>query len=116
MSGLNAGDLDRDIVLQTAAFTQDGAGQESPDWDNADEETICAQWLPAGSREAWQAQTRLSAYVDGVYRIYDRDPRPSPARCRIIGHDGRTYDIKPWIEIERNVGLDIPVVARADQR
>lgn len=114
-TGLNAGDMDREIVLQTAAFTQDAeTGETVPDWANATEETIWAEWLPANSREAWNAQERLRAYVDGVYRIYDKTPRPSPTLCRILGHDGRTYDIRPWEEIRLGEGLEIPVVARAD--
>lgn len=109
--GLNAGELDREIVLQTATKTQDSAsGEELVDWEAAEEETIWAQWLPAGSREAWQAQQRLSAYVDGVFRIYFRD-EPDPALNRIV-FDGKTYDIKGSVEIERAEGWELAVVAR----
>lgn len=111
---INAGALDREIVLQTATTTQDqNSGEEVIDWDDHNE-TIWAQWLPAGTREAWQAQQRLQSYVDGVYRIYYREPAPTAAGSRIIGHDGRTYDIKPPIEIGRADGWDIPVVARGE--
>lgn len=114
MATINAGDLDREIVLQTATKTQDtSSGEEVIDWD-AVSEMIWAQWLPAGTREAWQAQQRLASYIDGVYRIYDRSPRPTPEGSRIIGHDGRTYDVKPVIEIGRGEGLDVPVVARGE--
>lgn len=114
MATINAGALDRVIVLQTASITQDpNSGEEVIDWDNADL-TLWAQWLPAGTREAWQAQQRLQSYVDGVYRIYYIDPAPSADDNRIIGHDGRTYDLKPPIEIGRGEGWDIPVVARGE--
>ena len=112
--GINAGNLDREIILQTATKTQDSStGEELIDWDDV-QETIWAQWLPAGTRESWQAQQRLGSYIDGVYRIYDRTPRPTPESSRIIGHDGRTYDVKPVIEIGRGEGLEIPVVARGE--
>lgn len=111
MSGLHAGLLDREIVLQKAPPVQSDSGEETFDWDNAVEQTVWAQWLPAGTREAWQAQQRLASYVDGVLRIYDLDPRPTPDDTRIL-FDGRTFDIRPYIEIGRSEGLDIPVVAR----
>jgi len=112
--GLNAGDLDREIVLQTATVTQDpSTGEAVSDWDDIDEETLWAQWLPAGTTEAYRAQQRLGAYVDGVFRIYDRDPRPSPTTNRIV-FDGRAFDLKPYVEIGRSEGLEIPAVARAD--
>lgn len=110
--GLNAGEMDREITLQTATVTQNSStGEALTDWTAVEEETIWAQWLPAGSREAWQAQQRLAAYVDGVFRIYYRD-EPDPALNRIV-FDGKTYDIKGAIEIERREGWEIPVVARA---
>ena len=110
--GLNPGNLDREIILQTAEAVQSDSGEETFDWANADEQTIWAEWLPAGTREAWQAQQRLGAYVDGVFRVYDHlEPRPRPDNTRIL-FDGRIFDLQPWIEIGREEGLMIPVVAR----
>lgn len=105
---LDAGNMDRCIVLQTATTTQSASGEPIVTWGA--NETIWAEWLPAGTKEAWQAQQRLGAYVDGVLRIYDRTPRPDPATTRIL-FDGRVFDIKPYIEIARREGLEIPVVA-----
>jgi len=113
MAGLSAGDLDREIVLQTAAAAQSDSGEETFDWTHADEETLWAQWLPAGTKEAYQAQQRLASYVDGVFRIYDRDPRPTTSGMRIV-FDGRVFDLKPWVELGRGDGLEIPVVARGE--
>ena len=107
MSGLKPGLMDREIVLQTAAKSQDPeTGEEVLTFTD---ETLWAQWLPAGSKEAWQAQQRLGSFVEGVFRIYDRTPRPSAAGDRIVW-DGRTFDIKPYVEIGRGEGLDLPVV------
>lgn len=111
--GLNAGQMDREITIQTATKTQhQQTGEEAIDWDDV-EETIWAQWLPAGSREAWQAQQRLAAYVDGVFRIYDRSPRPTPESTRIV-FDDREYDVKGVVEIGRGEGLELAVVARGE--
>lgn len=113
MANLVAGDLDREIVIQKAPAVQSASGEHSYDWDNADEQTVWAQWLPAGTREAWLAQQRLESYVDGVFLIYDMDPRPTPYDTRIL-FDGRIFDVKPYVEIGRGDGLHIPVVARGE--
>lgn len=110
---LEPGLMDREIVLQTATPQQSDSGEVSLDWQNAQEDTIWAQWLPAGTREAWQAQQRLGSYVDGVFRIYDRQPRPTPDTTRIL-FDGKAFDIRPYVEIGRGEGLEIPAVARGE--
>lgn len=108
--GLNAGDCDREIVLKFATKTQDTAtGEEVIDWDALDE-TIWAEWFPAGTRETWQAQQRLEGVVDGVLRIYYRDDI-DPASTR-IEFDGKVFDVRPPVELGRQDGLDIPVSAR----
>lgn len=110
---INAGDMDREIVLQTATKTQDtSSGEEVIQWGLLNE-TIWAQWLPAGTRESWQAQQRLGAFVDGVFRIYDRQPRPTPSNSRVV-FDGRDYDVKGVVEIGRGEGLELVVTARGD--
>lgn len=113
MANLNAGDLDREIVIQTAPVVQSASGEEVFDWAHAVESTVWAQWLAAGTKEAWQAQQRLGSYVDGVFQIYEIDPRPTPNNTRIL-FDGRVFDIKPYIEIGRGEGLLIAAVARGE--
>lgn len=110
---ISAGRMDREITVVNGTPEQDpDSGEEVITWVPEDVPTW-AEWLPAGTREAWQAQQRLSAYVDGVFRIYDRTPRPTAAFTRIL-FQGRMYDVKPVIEIGRGDGLEVPVVARAD--
>ncbi len=111
MSGLSVGLMDREIVLQTATLSQDpDSGEVLIDWTQ-NTTTIWAQWLPAGTREAWLAQQRLESFVDGVFRIWERTPRPTPEGTRIV-FDGREFDVKPYVEIGRGEGLEIPVVGR----
>ena len=111
ITSFNAGNLDREIALQTATRTQDPiSGEEILTWSD---ETVWAQWLPGDTREAYFAQQRLGSYIDGVFRIYDRDPRPTPEGSR-IAFEGRVYDIKPPVEIGRGEGLEIAVVAHGE--
>lgn len=108
---LDAGLMFCEITLKTVTKTQDTeTGEEIVDWDLLDE-NVWAQWLPAGTREAWLAQQRLNTFIDGVFRIYDRSPRPDPALTR-ISYDGRIFDVKPWVEIGRGEGLELPVTGR----
>lgn len=113
MSGfIQAGRLNRRITLQTATRTKDeDTGEELVDW-TVRPVRLPAEWLPGGTREAFQAQQRLAAYIDGVFRIRYRE-RPSPENNRIV-FDGRTYDLQPPIEIGLREGWDIPAVARAE--
>lgn len=109
---LEPGHLDRQIVLQTATRSQDDDGAEILTWppDGGTTVTIWAQWLAGDTREAWLAKQRLNTFVEGVFRIYDRDPRPTPDATRIL-FDGRIFDLLPYVEIGRREGLEIPVVA-----
>jgi hypothetical protein len=118
MAGLSSGELDREITLQVGT-PGDGSvesGEVTMTWAAVTDEVnasgyVDAQWLPAGTREAWQAQQRLGAYVDGVYRIQYRSTLPTPSGYRVIGHDGRVYDVKGIIEGGRQEWLDLSVIA-----
>jgi head-tail adaptor len=110
---MNAGDRDREILLQTATTTQDDdTGEEVIDWDDAAELTLYAQWLPENSREAYFAQQRLAAHISGIFRVEYID-RPSPATNRIVWED-RVYDIKGVTEVGRREGWEIAVEARGE--
>lgn len=111
--GLNAGQLDREIILQTARAVQSDSGEETFDWANAVSETIWAQWVGGGATEVWKAAQRLQAMVDGLFRVYDIDPRPSPHNTRIL-FDGKIYDLQGVMEIGRGEGLELIVVAHGE--
>lgn len=120
MSGLDAGSLDREITLQIATRSNDPVtNEEVLTWATVTDEVnasgmVDAQWLPSGTREAWQARTQIGSFIDGIYRIRDRTVRPTPDASRIIGHDGRTYDVKGVTEIGRSEGLEVVVVAHGE--
>lgn len=114
MSGINAGELDREITLITGVKTQDsGSGAEVITWDADAGNTVWAQWLPAGSREVWQAQSRLEATAAGGFKIYAISPAPTPDGTRILYQD-RLYDLQGVTEIGRGEGYELIVVARAE--
>lgn len=110
---LISGRRDRRITIQTAGDGTTASGYPALDWTQATEVKVWAEWLPGGTQEAWRASQRLSTQIDGVFRIPDLDPRPAPDNSRIL-FQNRIFDIKPWIEIGRGVGLEIPVVAHAE--
>jgi len=112
---MNAGDLDREIILQTATATQDAeTGEQILDWTTATAETIWAAWRPTTARELAAAQQqRLGAYIDGRFRIYDKTPRPSPERNRVY-FDGRIFDLRGVKEIGRGEGLELEAAARGE--
>lgn len=117
MAGLNAGDLDREIRLQVGTPVQtDTSGAVTMDWADVTDEVnpsgyVDAQWLPAVTKELWRSGVRLVAEADGVFRIQYRTVLPTPDKSRIIGEDGRVYDIQGITEGGRKDWLDISVIA-----
>lgn len=111
---IDVGAMDREIVIQTATRSQDATtGQDVLDWDAVADQPVWAQWLPGGTREQWQAQQRLGSYIEGVFRIYDIEDRPTPDLSRIL-FESRYYDVKGVVEIGRGEGLELSVVARGE--
>lgn len=109
--GLNAGDLDREIVLQTMARSQDtGTGEEVLTPVN---ETLWASWEPLRGSEKFLTEQQLAAHVDGKFCVYDLTTRPSAGTARVV-FEGRTYDVQSVIEIGRGDGLELWVSGRSD--
>lgn len=108
---MNVGDRDREVVLQTGTKTRDSVtGEELIDWDLIDPLTLYAEWLPGNSIEAYRASQRLESYVEGVFRIEPID-RPDPASQRIVW-EGRVYDIRGVVEVDRGDGWELAVSSR----
>lgn len=109
---LSAGRLDREIVLQTARTVQSDSGEVTVDWAHATSRAVWAQWFPTGTRETSRFQ-REGSYIDGVLRVYDLSPRPTPEASRIV-FDGRLFDLQGVTELGRGEGLDLLVVAHGE--
>lgn len=118
MAGLSSGELDREITLQVGT-PGDGSvesGEVVMSWAAVTDEVnasgyVDAQWLPTRTTETWKSSDRLAASADGVFRIQYRSTLPTPDRSRIIGHDGRVYDVLGVTEGGRQEWLDLIVVA-----
>jgi len=109
---MNAGDLDREIYLQRAVKTTNAeTGEEVIAYPTS--ERVWAQWLPGTTREGYLAAQRLEGTIDGVFRIYFRDDIAADTH-RVVWN-GRVFDLKPPAEIGYREGLELPVVARAEQ-
>jgi Phage head-tail joining protein len=110
---MNPGDRDREIVVQTATQTQDpDTGEIVIDW-TIGAIKVMAEWLPGNTREAYYAQNRLGAQIEGVFRV-PNIARPNPGTQRIV-FDGLLYDIEPAVEAEgRDSGWLIPVKAKVE--
>lgn len=112
MSGLSAGLLDRQIVLQTAVTAQSDSGEVTYDWNQATSVTLWAQWIEKGTREIYRYQ-REGSYIDGVFRTHYISPRPTPEATRVL-FDGRIYDVTGVIEIGRAEGVELMVTAHGE--
>lgn len=113
MSGLSAGLLDREIVIEVATqSTQSESGEPTFDWTNARRTRVWAQWLPRGTRETFRYE-REGSYLDGIFRMYDLSPRPTPENTRVI-FEGRIFDVQGVTELGRGEGLDLSVVAHGE--
>lgn len=109
---MNPGDNNRQIVLQTLTQSQNpDTGEPIIDWESG-ALTLWAEWMPGNSREAYFAQNRLGAHVDGVFRVAFIS-RPNPTTQRILW-DGLIYDVHPAVEYGYRQGWEIPVTAKAD--
>lgn len=116
MSGLNAADLDREITLQRVSRDLSASGDPIETWTNYAVD-VPATWRPGGTTETWRAQQRLGSFIDGVYRIRSMVPIPTPDEWRVIGHDGRTYDLKGCIEdaaYDRDEAFLLSVIAHGE--
>jgi len=102
---MQAGTLDRRIVIQTPTRTQDGAGQPVETWT-----TLATVWASTDSlrgKEPFQGE-QFNAQMATVFKIRWRDDVDVTAR---ITFDGDTYNIFSVDEIGRREGLEITALA-----
>ncbi len=99
-------------MIQTATLSQDPTTrQEVENWNAG--QIVAAEWLPSTARETWTAR-QIDATIEGIYATYDLHPRPAPDTTRIVGEDGRLFDLVGVTEIGRGRGLLLAVKARGE--
>lgn len=99
---MNAGSLDRRIIVQVKTETQSRSGAVTETWANS--LNIAAAFEPLGSREFPLNQKRYSE-TTARFRIRYRTGI-TPDRHR-ISYNGQIWNIRPPLMIGRKVALEI---------
>lgn len=108
---LNAGDLDRRIIIQRATSTRDEYNAEVQTWGNL--ASRAASYEPLTDGERAQA-SEISAAASARFRIrWSADLADLNPKDRLM-FEGKVHDIEHVKEIGRRVGLEITTAARAD--
>lgn len=114
MSGLDAGAMDREVVIQQLTEPESASGFPVETWTTLD--TVWMEKLAVTGSERFRA-AQLSAPIDVRWRCYyreDLDPDSvDVAKTRRLLYQGRVYDITAAIEIGRQDGIELTTVAGA---
>lgn len=105
---MQAGKLDRRIVIERFTATTDPFGGEVQTW--APLATVWAQYLPGPGGERWRS-SEVAAVTECRFII--RNWPAVTVKDRVI-YKGRAYDIVDVAEIGRGVGQEISAKGRAD--
>jgi len=108
---MDAGRLDRRIVLKRRKSGENGFGEPVDEWTTV--ATVWAHAAPVSDGERWRAGETLASRINRFTVRYSEtaaglDPRDQ------IEYDGRTWDIQGIKEIGRRELLEITAAARAD--
>lgn len=109
---MDAGRLDRRIVLKTRKSGTNALGEPVDEWRTV--ATVWASVVPVSDGERWRAGETLASRLSRFTVRYSEataalDPRDQ------IEYDGRTWDIQGIKEIGRREMLEITAAARAEQ-
>lgn len=112
MGTLNAGDLDRRIILQRYGIARNADNEPVETW-TPDASPVWASWRRASARETL-ASAEINATATDVFEI-----RYSSAVSTInpkdrLSYQGQVYDIQAVAEIGRREGLRIDASRRTD--
>lgn len=108
---MDAGRLDRRIVLKRRKSGSNGFGEPVDEW--AVLSTVWANVAPVSDGERWRAGETLASKlcrftIRWAARVSVLDPRDQ------IDYDGRTWDIQGVKEMGRREFLEITAAARAE--
>lgn len=108
---MNAGALDKAIVIEQATATRNAAGEKTRTW-TAITDAIAASVEYPSARQAMNSQ-QMQSEIDAVFTVrYRTDILPTET-YRVI-HATRAYRVKAVREIGRKVGLRLDCTARAE--
>lgn len=108
---MDAGRLDRRIVLKTRKTGTNSFGEPVDEWTTV--ATVWAHVVPVSDGERWRAGETLASRLNRFTVRYSAtaaglDPRDQ------IEYDGRTWDIQGVKEIGRREMFEITAAARAE--
>lgn len=98
---MRAGDMDRQIVIESATETQNGIGEPVATWSTF--ATVWAQVMPLRGSEYVAAQA-INTEIDTIFRV--RWLAGVTTKMR-VSYGAQYYDIQYLAEIGRRVGLDL---------
>lgn len=104
---VNIGRLDRRVVIEQAAETQNSSGEAVPTWSEL--ATVWASVRPARTVESVQGDQE-HAVRETVFRVRHRTDVTEKMR---VSYGGKVYDIAGIVEIGRREALDLTGVVRA---
>lgn len=106
---IEAGRLDRRIVLQQPTVTRDSVGGPVESWSTV--ATVWAGYRPQRGDEVFAARQR-TATREAVFTIRHRTDVTESTR---IVFDGHNWDIVHIAELDRRAGLEIRATAQGDR-
>lgn len=109
---MDAGRLDRRIVLKTRRTGVNAIGEPVDEWRTL--VTVWANVTPLSDGERWRAGETLASNMSRFTIRYSGATAAIDPRDR-IEYDGRTWDIQGIKELGRREMLEITAAARADQ-
>lgn len=112
MTGLNSGDLDREIVIERATLVTDAMNEQVPAWS-----TLAERWasaVPVKDGERFQAGEVQSLITMRFQIRWSPETADLDERDRVT-FGGRVYDIHGVKEIGRREGQEISAAARGER-
>lgn len=112
MAGLNAGDLDREVVIQQLTESAGSSGFPVESWSALD--TVWMEKMEVRGSERFRA-AQLSAPIETRWQMQYRDDMDPdlvdvPKKRRLL-YQGRSYDITSATEIGRQEGIELMTLA-----
>lgn len=111
---LNAGDMDREIVIQSPTASAGGSGFPVDTWAPLTADPIWAFRIDVGGRERF-VSNQLSAPFDCRWQIYYRDDMDPELvdvpKLRRLLYQNRIYDIVAAVQMERQEGIELLTLA-----
>lgn len=116
MSGLNAGDFDREVTIQ--AMTESIATDRSPVESWSDLDTVFMALMPTRAQERFRA-AQVSAPIESRW-LSQYHPELDPdlvnvVKTRRLVFAGRVYDITGAQQIGRQEGIELMTLAKGDE-